>query len=359
MSVFKRSGSPIWQIEFQHNGQRYRESSGTPVKADAQAREAQMKAELREAAIHGGIEELTLTEGFERYYVTRIKPTAKQANANKVLDAIGRIQRDLGPETLLSELTTPVLTRWRDSLRRATPEGDSEPGIPLAPASKNRYRDTLLAMLRMAHDDWGALAKMPRLPRVKQGEQVTRWLTEDEEQRLLEASSEHLRELLTFLLDTGARKSEAVGLEWPQVRLDVDRPVVQFINTKGGRPRGVPVPNRTAELLRRLHDEESERGGARVAAAGHVFMWIPPGTSEPVPYADPKKGFRAARTRAGLGSDVTIHVMRHTYASRLVMRGESIYDVSKLLGHSSVKMTERYAHLAPDHLEATVAALDR
>ncbi|MCR9093361.1 MAG: site-specific integrase [bacterium] len=357
MGVHRRGASKVWQIEFQHRGQRIRRSSGTTIKADAQALEAQLRSELREGDIYGSLEELTLSEAFRRYYEARIKQTARKPNAQKVLAAIQRVQSDLGPDTPLADLTTPKLTKWRDGLRRAD-KADGTPGEPLAPASKNRYRDVLMATLRMAHEEWGALRTLPKLAKVKEGEQVTRFLTDEEETALLDAAQPHLKDLLVFLLDTGARKSEALQLEWDRVSLDRASPSVSFVSTKSQKPRGVPVPRRTEVLLRRLHGEASERAGGR-ELKGRVFLWQPPGTDSFVPFEDPKKGFRAARERAGLGADVTLHVMRHTYASRLVMAGVPLYDVSKLLGHSTVTMTERYAHLAPDHLERAVRRLDQ
>jgi site-specific recombinase XerD len=71
-----------------------------------------------------------------------------------------------------------------------------------------------------------------------------------------------------------------------------------------------------------------------------------------------KTAFRRGRERTGL-RDVTLHTLRHTYASRLVLRGVSLYQMQKLLGHFSPFMTQRYAHLAPDALAASVAVLDR
>ena len=65
---------------------------------------------------------------------------------------------------------------------------------------------------------------------------------------------------------------------------------------------------------------------------------------------------RSACKRAGL-TGVTFRTLRHTFASWLVMNGTPLFEVSKLLRHASIQMTERYAHLAPDHLQNVIANL--
>jgi integrase len=79
---------------------------------------------------------------------------------------------------------------------------------------------------------------------------------------------------------------------------------------------------------------------------------------EGYPIRSIKRSFSTACRRAGI-SDFRIHDLRHTFASWLVTEGVPLLEVSRLLGHSTVKMTERYAHLAPDNLESAVSLLDQ
>jgi integrase len=74
-------------------------------------------------------------------------------------------------------------------------------------------------------------------------------------------------------------------------------------------------------------------------------------------YGDIKNGFRAACRRAKLDG-VVFHTLRHTFASRLVMAGTDLVTVKELLGHSSLDMVLRYAHLSPGHMQAAVQRLD-
>jgi integrase len=133
-----------------------------------------------------------------------------------------------------------------------------------APATANRYLSTLGAVLRKASREWGALAEMPSIPLFKLRNERYRWLSQTEEERLLQASAPHLRDLLIFLLDTGARLSEATQLTWVDVQLDRHpRAMVKFMTTKSGLPRGVPLTRRVEQMLRRL-GEACPEGQERV-----------------------------------------------------------------------------------------------
>jgi len=155
-----------------------------------------------------------------------------------------------------------------------------------------------------------------------------------------------------------ARLSEATGLTWANVDLDQKpRPLVRFMHTKSGTPRSVPLTERAIKLLRRLYT-------IRPADEPHVFLQRFPGYSwrgtkpKAKPFFNPHGSWKTAVERAKL-KDVVIHDLRHTFASRLVQRGVPLLNVSKLLGHASLTMTMRYAHLAPPDLNDAIAALDR
>ena len=183
-----------------------------------------------------------------------------------------------------------------------------------------------------------------------------RWLTTDEEERLLAAAPPRLRDLLTFYIDTGARKTEALSVKWRDVDLDPTdsrrRPLVRFYETKGGRPRGVPLSARAAALLRRIREERPQD-----SPEAHVFLLPNRGRGPLGAGADFKKSWDTVRTNAGL-EDVHVHDLRHTFASRLVQRGVPLFAVGQLLGHKSLKMTQRYAHLAPEGLDDAISVLD-
>jgi integrase len=346
LPVYKQPKSPFWLIEFRVDGRRFRRSSKTTSKREAQALERRWREQPPEADHEVG-PSLALGEALERYFSTVVQSRNRPKAAKCERYLLDRIKRDLGADTPLGSVTAAHIAHFSESLLR-----DGK-----APATVNRHLASLKAVLRRAARDWGALPQVPSIQLFRLRNQRYRWLTDAEESRLLKASAPHLRDLLVFLLDTGARLSEATSLTWRDVQLDREpRAMVKFMDTKSGLPRSVPLTRRAKEVLSRLRQAcpEGER---------RVFLHRQTGPRNGTPrkakpFNRPHKAFYSACARAGI-TDFRIHDARHTFASRLVMRGVPLLEVSKLLGHSSLAMTTRYAHLAPDAYDAAIAKLEK
>lgn len=233
----------------------------------------------------------------------------------------------------------------------------------LKPNSANRYLSAMHSLLNCCRDVWGVIEKAPNL-RPLRVRRLYRYLSKEEERRLLKAAPIELRRLAVFILGTGARKSEAVQLTWDDVHLRKGkRSWVRFGNTKNGYPHGVPLPNHVADMLREMKRERSKE-------MKYVFTYLPEKDSRradgkifirtgiPAHYRWPDWDFRRARERANV-EKVTIHTLRHTYASRLIMKGVPVFDIARLLNHACLSSTLQYIHLAPRHLEKAVSVLDR
>ncbi len=197
---------------------------------------------------------------------------------------------------------------------------------------------TLRAILNKAHRE-GRLALPPRFPKFKALKPRDRWLEPAEEERLVTCAADHLVPLIRFAVATGGRRSELLGLDWRQV--DLARKRVVFLNTKNGENRNVRLCDRACAVLGSLGPKE----------VGPVF------TYKEKAVRSVKTSFISARKAAGL-DDVRFHDLRHTFASRLVQAGVPLYDVGQLLGHKSLEMVQRYAHLAPDYQERAITALN-
>ncbi|WP_426531767.1 site-specific integrase [Bradyrhizobium sp. McL0615] len=172
-----------------------------------------------------------------------------------------------------------------------------------------------------------------------------RWITPDEADRLIAACSPHLRPLVIFLLYTGARMSEALYLDWRNVNLQGAQ--VQFIDTKNGDSRGVPLhPRALATLASLPHrvDEVFRRPDGfaykRIEAAGGQI----------------KTAFKGACRRAGI-DDFCPHDCRHTWATWHSTANRDIIGLMKLGGWKSEKMVLRYAHVNVAHLAASIDVL--
>ncbi|QHE86408.1 site-specific integrase [Hydrogenophaga sp. BPS33] len=161
-----------------------------------------------------------------------------------------------------------------------------------------------------------------------------RYLTAEEVQRLrtvLEACPyEQMRVIVPLLLMLGCRKRELLEARWEHV--DLERRMWHIPMSKSGRARNVPLSSAAVDVLASL---------PRFDGCSYVV----PNPSTLKPWGNLHHQWDAIRKRAGLDG-VRIHDLRHSFASNLVNSGRSIYEVGRLLGHTQVKTTQRYAHLS-------------
>lgn len=143
----------------------------------------------------------------------------------------------------------------------------------------------------------------------------------------------HTALIAQVCLSTGSRWGEAEGLRLSQIKNNQ----IQFVQTKSAKARSVPISNKLQGRLHTHHAEHAKAGESRLFS----YAW---------------SAFREAVERAqiDLPKGQQTHVLRHTFASHFMMNGGNIITLQRILGHHSLAMTMRYAHLAPDHLrEAT------
>ncbi|MDF0603577.1 site-specific integrase [Psychromarinibacter sp. C21-152] len=163
-----------------------------------------------------------------------------------------------------------------------------------------------------------------------------RFLTEDEYQRLLEACWEDMHQyIITVACHTGMRSAELKALRKPMLHLDRREVLLPGKLTKNGKSRVVPL---TAHAVRTLEKV------CETAPDDLVFWHRLTARREPAPYRSFDGFFQNVRERAGL-EDLRFHDLRHTFASWWVQSGGDLYTLKSILGHSSYRMVERYAHL--------------
>jgi len=219
----------------------------------------------------------------------------------------------------------------------------------LAPATINHHVNAVRIMFNWAvkfgHIRRHELQKVEALHKPKGR---VRFLTPEEQERLLAASQPDFRQILVFLLDTGLRVSELADLTWDAV--DLEHNVVTVYGSKTSRtarnytPRKIPLTQRAAAVL-----AEREPRGER------AFLNE---DGEPYNRNSLRLRFDRVRKKAGV-PDVSLHTLRHTFASRLSMSGENLQTVAALLGHTTTRTAEIYSHLAQEHLAQAVKRLER
>lgn len=245
-------------------------------------------------------------------------------------------------ELLLQDLTYFYLEKFRQE-RLA---GRLKSGRTRSPARVNRELAVLRHMLNKAVS-WDLLQTSP----FAKGESLQlpeprgrlRYLTHGEIPRLLEELPPHLGPLVRLALHTGLRKGELMGLKWDQVRQGCL--YLDGSDTKNSEPRSIPL---NEEALAALEDQRRRHQ----LTSAYIF----PKATTREPYKEIKDGFAAACRRAGI-YNFRFHDLRHTFASHLAMAGVPLTTIAKLLGHKTLTMTLRYAHLSPGHLQEAVAKL--
>jgi integrase len=193
--------------------------------------------------------------------------------------------------------------------------------------------------------EWGHAAENPvrKVRLFKPRNERTRFLSEVEIVRLLEACADYFRPVVLTAVHTGMRRGELLGLKWEDV--DFAAGFVNLKRTKNGDPRSVPMDDTVLEALKTLKKKSSSE---------YVFVQKGDGTR---PLRDVRKPLKRALDKAGL-KDVVFHTFRHTAASHLVMKGVDLKTVQEILGHRTLVMTQRYSHLSPAHMRDAVRTLD-
>ncbi len=262
----------------------------------------------------------------------------------------------------LADVTPWIVEKWRSKRLKAD----------IAPTTVNRDLAALKACLAMAV--MGEFLDAHPLEKVKPSKVDThgrvRYLSDDEEKNLRVALrnrddaarasrkhgnawraerdyellptipahgfADHLTPMVLLAMNTGMRRGELTSLTWDDINLAGKSLTVRGSNAKSGKTRHIPLNAEALDVLKRYQRQHAE---------GRLFD-----------LTRVNKSFTAITEKAGI-QNFRFHDLRHTFASKLVMAGADLYVVKDLLGHASIAMTERYAHLAPARKAAAVALL--
>lgn len=193
--------------------------------------------------------------------------------------------------------------------------------------------------------EWITFNPCQRVKMPKVNNQIDRWLTFEEQDRLLEACHDRqwLKDVVIFAFNTGMRQGEIINLMWSDV--DLFRQTATIHKTKNKEKRTIPLNQTVMELLKAK--------GKVVSIKGHVFTKDGDRSTK----REIQRQFSTALKRAGV-TNFRFHDLRHPFATRLVQSGVDIYIVARLLGHKDIRMTLRYAHHYPESLRSSVNILD-
>ena len=335
---YKRPGSKIWYAEITDaRGQRVRRSTGTTDKREAEELEAKWRSEARRERLFGERPPIT----FEELAIAYLKQMRDKRSIQRDKDAIKRLRESFAGRNM-NQLDAGAINGYKE--RRAR-DG-------MSPGTVNRELAVLSSAINYANRELGHQITNVVTGRKHRGlTHRVRWITREEAMNLIEACrasrNDQLADFVVMGLNTGMRKQEILGLEWSRVDLANRMLYLRPEDTKGKRRLGIPI-NATVRSVLTARLEERMR-------SNNPSPWVFHRQGKRI--GDITNGFRLACQRAGL-DDFHPHDLRHTCAAWLVSAGIPLSEVRDLLGHSSVIVTERYAHLCPGRVRAAVTVLD-
>ena len=239
-----------------------------------------------------------------------------------------------GANTRLDDITTDWVDAWIARLKQI---GNSN-------ATVNRKLAALSKIMSLAHAR-GKVKARPHLERQLESEGRIRYLTQEEEARTLAILSQWGKddhaEAVCVLVDSGLRPSELWKLE--ERDCNFDNGTMSVWKAKNRKPRSVPMTQRVKEIIGRR--KESTLKGQRLFPFDNYWMW---------------HAWERAKHAMGLAEDTQFvpYALRHTCASRLVQRGVNLRVVQEWMGHKTITVTMRYAHLSPTNLLEAVKVLE-
>jgi len=319
MTVTKTE-SGKYQARFKHDGKQYKKT--LPTSRDAKAWEASRRKSLLENDI--GI----------------------SAKDNRTLAELGRRWQELHGYTLADQGKRATSRIVEASKLMGEPRARNIDGVMISEYRNKRTQAGISAnhanheltyikscfneLIRLG--EWKGHNPIATVKKLKVPKPHTNYLTREQINDLLTqcdySRNKHLTMVVKLILSTGSRWGESQNLRREHFKINL----VTFTDTKNGDNRSVPIDPTLGQFL----DDNAHK-------IGRMFN-------------ECQEAFENAIERAGieLPKGQCTHVLRHTFASHFMMNGGDILTLSKILGHGTIQMTMRYAHLAPEHLEKAV-----
>jgi len=340
--LYRRDGSPFWWIRYaDRNGRIIRESTGTKEKKLAVAILAKKKVQVAENK-HLDVRKVPNTTFYElcdQYWSLEGKH-----KRTKGLDSVVKIWKNWFGNVPCREITQQKVEKFlADKMEKGRELKDGSVK-KLSPATRNRHLAYMSVMFNKGKE-WGLVVENPAagIKPVRENGARTRFLSQEEIHSLLEAATEEFCPILLTALHTGMRRGEIIELRWTDV--DFNNRMITIQDSKSGKKRMIPINDILYETLKVLPSRFQK---------GYVF---PSPVRPEEPWRDFRWQFHKAVKQAQI-KNLRFHDLRHTFASHLVMNGVDVVTVKEFLGHASLTMTLRYAHLAPDHRLRAIKTLD-
>lgn len=344
--MFRKDGTKYYRVQVRVKG--YPSTSAcfdriTDAKNWAQKTEYEMKS-----GIHFGdlsTRRMSLSELIDRY-ICNYLPT-KEVTEKSKLAQIHRLywwKQEIG-NVQVKHIKPSLLTQCKEKLSKVS----NGRGKKYSPDTVNYYLGSLSHVFTVACNEWELIPSNPMLKvkKAKKPRGRVRYLCEMEIEKLLAACMEsqnpHLYTIVILALSTGARKSEILTLTRKQVSTKNRRIILE--DTKNGERRQLPLQGKALEVMKEH---------MKIASLETPLLFPGKVPSKPT---EIKRAWQYALTRARI-EDFRFHDLRHTAASYLAMNGARLMDIAEILGHKTLAMVKKYAHLSEDHKAEVVRKMN-
>lgn len=322
MTLFKPSGRKFFSVEFiDVTGKRVRKSTKRETKKEAQKVAYEIIQNYNDTVSQSDMNlEALLYKVFEdRWKLSKDAPTV-----------IGRVKKisSLYGSLIISEIKPDIGVNLTKALMS---EGKSQ-------ATCNRYLSVLTTALSDAVNVYQLIDSAPKFRKFKELAKKDRYVSKEEEKTLIDKiEREEFHDLVVVLLDTGIRLSACLNMKRHNIDMEKEVITIYAEEQKGTKVRSIPMTERVKKIISKRLSDEGIFSMTKDASTNYMKK-----LKKKLP-----ESFQ----------DISLHTLRHTFASRLVQSGVSLYVVQYLLGHSSIKTTERYAHLDTDSVQDAISKL--
>ncbi|MCV6599599.1 MAG: site-specific integrase [Alphaproteobacteria bacterium] len=286
--------------------------------------------------------EHTVAEMIDRY-IENVLPNKPKVQYDWTF-YLNEIKGLIGMYTL-HEATLSVLVEMRDKIAKVkTRKGTLRSG-----STVNKFLTALSSAYGYAVNEWEWLEVNPmlRVKKMKEAPPRIRFLDDNERKSLLDACKKaknpYLYPAVVVALSTGARKMEILSLKWDDLDLGNNRAILY--NTKNGEVRSIPIVYKSEEVMRELYENRTSD------------KWIFPSQDDSKPF-DITRSWRKAIKESGI-TNFRFHDLRHTAASYLLNNGVTLGQLAEILGHKTLQMVKRYAHLCDQKRKLEVENMNK
>ena len=336
--IYKRGNT--WYMDFEYNGKRHRQSLGTRSKQIAELALKDIDVKIARQNLDLAPPEKINFDDFAKKF---LKWYEVQNAIKSYEDYRNLFTSTIIPyfaKTKLTDITVEKIETYKfERIKKISPSTVNKELIAL----RHLFNKAIL---------WSYLKRNPakEVDKLRVKEKKFRFLTIEEVNTFLSACSSFMKPIFLTAIHTGLRKSELFRLEWEDI--DFERQYVLVSNkeaahTKNYRNREIPMSSQLVDEFKKLK-AEFENGH------GQVFR-----KRDGTPHrGEVRRPLESVIKQTGL-KRFTLHDLRHTFASHLIMEGVDLPTVQKLMGHANITTTMIYAHLAPDHLKNAIDRLNQ